>query len=69
MRFPTATMFAAVSCSSDVSRTTDAISIAKMQLRQLQADIRAALPAYKDVISRAHLMDVSERIIEVLDPK
>ena len=39
------------------SRTTDAISIAKAQLRQLQSEIRAALPAYKDANSRAHLQD------------
>ena len=51
-----------------VSRTNDVISIAKMQLRSLQADIRAALPAYKDATSRAHLMDISDRITSALDP-
>jgi hypothetical protein len=54
---------------SDFSRTTDAMSIAKMQLRTLQAEIRAALPGYKDVASRAHLQDVNDRITFVLDPK
>lgn len=54
---------------SDFSRTTDAMSIAKAQLRILQAEIRAALPAYKDAASRAHLMDVNDRITEVLEPK
>ncbi len=54
---------------SDYSRTTDAISIVKAQLRQLQSEIRVALPAYKDAASRAHLQDVVERITEVLDPK
>ena len=54
---------------SDYSRTTDAISIVKAQLRQLQTEIRAALPAYKDIASRAHLQDVNERISQVLDPK
>jgi hypothetical protein len=49
-------------------KTTDAISIAKAQLRQLQADIRAALPAYKDAASKAHLMDVLDRISETLNP-
>jgi hypothetical protein len=57
------------SLPSDYSRTTDAISIVKAQLRQLQSEIRAALPAYKDAASRAHLQDVSERISQVLDPK
>jgi hypothetical protein len=57
------------SIASDYSRTTDAISIVKSQLRQLQADIRAALPGYKDDASRAHLQDVNERITQVLDPR
>lgn len=52
-----------------VSRTNDAISIAKMQLRSLQSEIRAALPSYKDAASRAHLMDVNDRITTALDPK
>jgi hypothetical protein len=45
------------------------MSIAKAQLRSLQADIRAAVPAYKDAASRAHLQDVNDRITQVLDPK
>lgn len=55
--------------SSNYSKTTDAISIVKMQLRTLQSEIRAALPSYKDASSRAHLQDVSDRITEALDPK
>ncbi len=55
--------------SASYSKTTDAISIVKMQLRTLQAEIRAALPTYKDAISKAHLMDVNDRITEALDPK
>ncbi|MFL5772689.1 MAG: zinc-dependent metalloprotease, partial [Flavisolibacter sp.] len=39
-------------------KTSDAISIAKMQMRQLASEIRAALPLYKDSNSRAHLQDV-----------
>jgi hypothetical protein len=50
------------------TKNTDAISIAKLQLRQLAADIRAALPSYKDVSSRAHLQDVLDRITRSLDP-
>lgn len=53
---------------SVVSRNNDVISIAKMQLRLLQSDIRAALPAYKDATSRAHLMDLNDRITEALNP-
>jgi hypothetical protein len=51
------------------SKTTDAISIAKAQLRTLASEIRAALPAYKDAASRAHLQDVLDRINETLNPK
>jgi hypothetical protein len=57
------------SLPSDYSKTTDAISIAKAQLRTLQGEIRSALPAYKDAASRAHLQDVNDRITEVLEPK
>lgn len=57
------------SMPSDFSRTTDAMSIAKAQLRILQSEIVAALPSYKDASSRAHLLDVTDRIKEVLDPK
>lgn len=50
-------------------KTTDAISIAKAQLRSLASEIRAALPLYKDASSRAHLQDVLDRINESLNPK
>jgi hypothetical protein len=54
---------------SDYSKTTDAISIAKAQLRMLAAEIKAALPSYKDASSRAHLQDVLDRINDTLNPK
>ena len=54
--------------STGASPTSDAISVAKAQLRLLQAEIRAALPVYKDVASRAHLQDVVDRITEALNP-
>jgi hypothetical protein len=49
-------------------RTTDAISIAKAQLRTLASEIRAALPSYNDANSRAHLQDVLDRITQSLNP-
>jgi hypothetical protein len=49
-------------------KTTDAVSIAKAQLRTLASEIRAALPLYKDANSRAHLQDVLDRITEALNP-
>jgi len=54
--------------SPNYSKTTDAISIVKSQLRNLQSEIRAALPAYKDAASRAHLQDINDRITAALDP-
>lgn len=54
--------------SPSYSKTTDAVSIVKSQLRTLQSEIRAALPTYKDAVSRAHLQDVSDRITAALDP-
>ncbi|HVG12352.1 MAG TPA: zinc-dependent metalloprotease, partial [Flavisolibacter sp.] len=46
---------------------TDAMSVAKAQLRVLQSEIRAALPTTQDAASRAHLMDVNDRITAALD--
>jgi hypothetical protein len=55
--------------ASTLNRNSDVISVSKAQLRQLQSEIRAALPLYKDAASRAHLQDVSDRITQALDPK
>lgn len=49
-------------------KTTDAISVAKAQLRSLSGEIKAALPLYKNAESRAHLQDVLDRINEALNP-
>ncbi len=51
------------------TKNTDAVSLAKAQLRILQSEIRAALTSYRDAMSRAHLQDVNDRITEALDPK
>lgn len=50
------------------SNTTDAISIAKSQLRTLASEIKATLPSYKDAATRAHLQDVLDRINQALNP-
>ena len=54
--------------STAYSKTTDVMSIAKMQLRSLATDIKAALPSYKDAASRAHLQDELDRINMALNP-
>jgi hypothetical protein len=56
------------SVSTPYSKTSDVMSIAKAQLRTLSAEIRAALPTYKDANSRAHLQDELERISIALNP-
>ena len=60
--------FGGAATSSINPRTTDAISIAKAQLRSLATEIRTALPSYSDSNSRAHLQDVLDRINEALNP-
>lgn len=57
------------SFSTGNSKTTDAISIVKAQLRSMAAEIKTALPAYKDAATRAHLQDVLDRIQVALEPK
>jgi hypothetical protein len=51
------------------SKRSDVVSVLKGTLRQLRAEINAALPAVQDRMSRYHLQDVSERIGKILDPK
>jgi len=64
---PSSAAAAAFAAQNSVSNT-DAISIAKAQLRTLSAEIKAALPAITNATSRAHLMDVQDRIQQALDP-
>jgi hypothetical protein len=54
--------------SPGYSKTTDAVSIVKMQLRTLQAEVKGAMGGYSDATTRAHLQDVNERITQALDP-
>jgi len=48
---------------------TDAISVAKGQLRAINNMIRAALPGETDTMTSYHLQDLSDRITEALNPK
>jgi hypothetical protein len=50
-------------------QNTDIVSVAKGTLRQLKAEINAAIPAYSDKMSRMHLQDLSERINQILNPR
>ena len=48
---------------------SDIISVARAQLVSLRNEIRAAIPAMPDTMSRYHLQDVLTRIDDALNPK
>jgi hypothetical protein len=48
---------------------TDAVSVAKAQLRSLNTLIKSSLPNTSDSMSNYHLQDLSDRINEALNPK
>lgn len=50
-------------------KKSDILSVAKGTLRQLKAEIAAAIPLYTDRMSRMHLQDLNERIDRVLNPR
>lgn len=49
-------------------RESDIISVLKGNLRSLQAEIKTALPATGDRMTKYHLQDVNDRIEKILDP-
>ena len=57
------------SISQGLNKTSDAISIARAELRSLQAEIKTALIVYTDAASRNHLLDLNDRITLALNPK
>jgi len=57
------------SISSGLSPTSDATSIVKAQARALQGQVKAAAASYADAASKNHLLDLSDRITQALDPK
>ena len=54
---------------ASISNTSDALSIAKAQLRLIQGSIGAALPTITDVATKNHLLDLQDRIKQALQPK
>ncbi len=48
---------------------TDVMSVAKAQLRNINALIKTAMPGTNDSLSSYHLQDLSDRITEALNPK
>lgn len=51
------------------TKNSDIISVLKGNLRALQAEIKTALPAIGDKMTRYHLQDLNDRIEKILDPK
>ena len=47
----------------------DVVSVAKAELRTINALVKASLPSQKDALSSYHLQDISDRIEEALNPK
>jgi len=54
---------------TSLSKTNDAVSILKGHARSLVSEIRAAVPAVSDQVTRYHLQDVLDRLNNALDPK
>ena len=50
-------------------KNTDVVSVAKGELKALQAEINAAANSNSDKISKYHLQDLADRIKKGLDPK
>ncbi len=53
----------------NTSRTNDALSILKGQIKTLMADIRRALPSVHDEATKMHYQDVLDRMDIALDPR
>lgn len=51
------------------TKNSDIISVLRGNLRALQAEIKTALPAISDKMTRYHLQDVNDRIVKILDPE
>lgn len=51
------------------NKKSDVISVLKGTIRSLKSDINNAMPSIQDKMTRYHLMDVSDRISQILDPK
>ena len=64
----TISMGGAVSAGPDPKKS-DVTSVVRAHLSSLRSEIQAALPATTDTMSKYHLMDLSERIKNALDPK
>jgi hypothetical protein len=51
------------------AKYSDVVSVAKAELRNINALVKSSLPSQKDSLSSYHLQDISDRIEEALNPK
>jgi hypothetical protein len=63
------TVFPGNSSSTTNPRQSDVMSVAKAELRNINALVKSSLPGQKDSLSSYHLQDISDRIEEALNPK
>ncbi len=66
---PTPVLPNTVASPTPDAKKTDIISIARGHLVELRGQVKAALPAITDKMTRYHLQDVLARIEQALDPK
>jgi hypothetical protein len=60
---------AAFGLPAPINETGDAFSIYKATMKTLRAEIRVALPAISDRLTRYHLEDMVDRLTKMLDAK
>jgi len=58
-----------ITTNPNVSKINDALSVVKAHTRALMAEIRAALPGYREAASKNHLQDVLERLDDAMNPR
>ena len=51
------------------AKYSDVVSVARAELRSINALVKSSLPSQKDSLSSYHLQDISDRIEEALNPK
>jgi hypothetical protein len=61
--------FSSLFSAAPDTKNTDLPSIARAYLHDLNKEIIAAIPATSDKMSKYHLIDVSQRIKQALQPK
>ena len=67
--FPGGTPLPANTVAANNAKQGDVVSVAKAELRIINALVKSSLPSQKESLSSYHLQDISDRIEEALNPK